>query len=47
MTTPITRMPTDQMKRCAAILAAHGRPGLATALRTAAARRQATQEAAR
>ncbi|OFV86871.1 MAG: hypothetical protein A3J75_00135 [Acidobacteria bacterium RBG_16_68_9] len=35
----LIRMPTEQLRRCAVILAAHGRPGLATALRTAAARR--------
>ena len=47
MTTPITRMPTDQMKRCAEILAAHGRPNLAAALRAAVTQRQSTQEETR
>ena len=36
----ITRMPTEQLKRCAAILAQHGKPNTAQVLLAAAKRRE-------
>ena len=40
----ITRMPTEQLKRCAEILAQHGKPNAAKVLLAAAKRRSRSSE---